>query len=203
MRKGLLKVGWLAGGLALACGCEHYRNLVDPCWPERYTYAARHNLNEAFATQAYNGHVLDQTVWNYHFEPGKDVLTPGGLEHLAYLARRRPAPDAVVYLQTAQDIPYDQAAPDRFVEQRNTLDQRRAEVIRKYLLAQTANRPVDFQVVVHDPAEPGQAATPVGFAINGPIQGQNRGPGSMYGGSIGVLPTTAGAGGSPQGGAGR
>ncbi len=53
--------------------------------------------------------MLDQTVWNYHFEPGTDKLTPGGLEHLAYLARRRPYPDPVVFLQTAQDVAYDPA----------------------------------------------------------------------------------------------
>src|SRR5438034_2209106 len=185
MRKELRKLMWLTGGLVWIGGCDHYRNLVDPCYPERYEFAARQNLRDTFATQAHNGHVLDQTVWNYHFEQGKDVLTAAGMEHLAYLARRRPCPDPVVYLQTAQDVSYDPAAPDRFVEQRNGLDQRRAEAIRKYLNAQTANRPVDFQIVLHDPAEVGIAATP----MNNSIQ-------RMYIGVQGTLPSTAGAGAS-------
>ena len=70
------------------------------------------------APQVSNGHVLDQTVWNYDFEPGTDKLTGGGLEHLAYLARRRPQPDPMVYLQTAQDVAYDPASPDKLAATR-------------------------------------------------------------------------------------
>src|SRR5438132_1499098 len=33
---------------------------------------------------------LNQTIWNHHFEWGTDQLTPGGLDHLAHLTRRRP-----------------------------------------------------------------------------------------------------------------
>src|SRR5437868_1877918 len=94
--------GCVAGSLALAGGC-YYRDLVDPCYPERYQNAAKQEVYAACAPQMNNGHVLDQTVWNYHFETGKDKLTPGGVEHLAYLARRRPCPDPTVYVQTAQD----------------------------------------------------------------------------------------------------
>ena len=71
-----------------------------------------------FAPQVNNGQVLDQTIWNYHFEPGTDRLTAGGLEHLAYIARRRPHPDTAVYLQTAQDVAYDPASPDKLAETR-------------------------------------------------------------------------------------
>src|SRR5436190_5624671 len=102
----------LTSGLALGGGCHDYRDLVDPCYPERYEYAARQEVHGALAPQVNNGHVLDQTLWNYHFEAGTDKLTPGGMQHLAYLARRRPAPDCIVYLQTAQDLPYDPATPD-------------------------------------------------------------------------------------------
>src|SRR5258708_5901491 len=96
-----------AGGLAAAQGCYHYRDVVDPCYPQRYENAARQEVNGAFAPQVNNGHVLDQTVWTYYFEAGTDRLTPGGQEHLAYLARRRPYPDPVIYLQTAQDVTWD------------------------------------------------------------------------------------------------
>ena len=75
----------------------HYRDLVDPCYPERYNYQARQEVVASYTPQVQNGHVLDQTVWNYDFEAGTDRLTGGGLEHLAYLARRRPQPDPVVY----------------------------------------------------------------------------------------------------------
>src|SRR5262245_30464133 len=167
MRNGILrqnlKALCLAGGLALLGGCEHtgfacYRYLVDPCYPERYAYMSRQEVRDTMSAQINNGHVLDQTVWNNHFEPGSEKLTTSGMNHLTYLSQRRPCPDAVVYLQTAQDISYDPAAPDRFVEIRNTLDSKRAESIKKFLGALTANRRVDFQVVVHDPAEVGMAA---------------------------------------------
>src|SRR5579864_9099990 len=98
------------GGLAVSVGCNGYRDIVDPCYPQRYEFASRTEVATALAPQVFNGHVLDQTIWNYQFEPGTDKLTPGGMEHLAYLARRRPYPDAMIYLQTAQDIPYDPAA---------------------------------------------------------------------------------------------
>lgn len=149
----------LAGGLAGLGGCECYRNLVDPCWPDRYAYAARQEVCQGFVGQVNNGHVLDQTVWNYHFEAGSERLTPGGMKHLANLARRRPCPDARIYLQTAQDVPFDPAAPEKFVDARNNLDNQRVEAIQKYLNAQTAERPVPWLVAVHDPHEVGLAAS--------------------------------------------
>jgi hypothetical protein len=99
------------------------------------------------------------------FEPGTATLTPGGLEHLAYLARRRPCPDPTIYLQVAQDIPYDPAAPDKFVEARNELDTKRMQAIQDYLTAQTAGRCLTFHVVRHDPAEVGLSAVPVGVSV--------------------------------------
>src|SRR3989442_571602 len=114
--KGLIATGLILGlaeGVALAGGCQ-YRDLVDPCYPERYEHAARVEVRSIFAPQVHNGHVLDQTIWNSYFEAGTDRLTPAGLEQLAYLVRRRPAPDPVVYLQLAQDVPvaYDPDHPD-------------------------------------------------------------------------------------------
>src|SRR4051794_34307779 len=111
--KGLITSAILCCAAAGLTGCYGYRDLVDPCYPERYEYAARQEVKAALAPQVQNGHVLDQTVWNYHFEPGTDRLNQGGLDHLAHLARRRPAPDPVIYLQTAQpDVVYDPAAPN-------------------------------------------------------------------------------------------
>ena len=62
-------------------------------------------MRRRWRAQVHNGHVLDQTVWNSHFEPGTDHLTAGGLAHLDYLARRRPAPDTTVFLEVAKDVP--------------------------------------------------------------------------------------------------
>jgi hypothetical protein len=183
----------LAGGAALlatAVGCYGYGDLVDPCWPYRYAYEAKTEVNAASAPQIANGHVLDQTVWNWMFEPGTDRLTWGGLDHLAYLVRRRPYPDCQVFLQTAQDIPYDPAHPERFAELRCDLDARRIAAVQKYLTADAAGRHVDFQVTVIDPSDPGQSAIPVNLAI-----------GKMYSGATGILAGAAGAA-SPSGGAG-
>jgi len=173
----------LAGGMALAGGCDCYRNLVDPCYPERYEFAARQEVIGAMAPQVYNGHVLDQTVWNYQFEPGTDRLTAGGMDHLAYLGRRRPVPDANIYVQTSQDVVYDPAAPDKFSEARVVLDNKRVQAVQNFLAAVTAGRHLTFEVSVHDPSEVGLAALPVGIAIQ-----------KNYIGFQGNLPTSTGAG---------
>jgi hypothetical protein len=155
----------LTSGLAVVAGCDCYRNLVDPCYPDRYEFASRNEVMAAFGPQVNNGHFLDQTVWNYHFEPGTEKLTPGGMEHLTYLARRRPYPDCAIYLATAHDLSYDPATPDKYPEQRANLDQKRTQAIQTYLAAETKGRPVSFEVIVHDPAEVGLAAVPVGVSL--------------------------------------
>jgi hypothetical protein len=155
----------VAGGLAVGSGCDCYRNLVDPCYPQRYEYASRQEVIAAFAPQVNNGHVLDQTLWNYQFEPGTDKLTLAGMEHLTYLARRRPYPDCTIYLATAHDLLYDPAAPTKYAEQRVNLDQRRMQAIQNYLSVETAGRHLNFQLIVHDPPEVGLAAIPVGVSI--------------------------------------
>ncbi len=139
------------GGL----GCYTYHDLVDPCYPERYNYMARKEVVAAYSPQIQNGHVLDQTVWNYDFEAGTDKLTGGGLEHLAYLARRRPTPDTTVYLQTAQDVSYDPAKPEDLANKRQDIDGKRVAAIQKFLNAQTNGRRGEFTVLIHDPSEVG------------------------------------------------
>ncbi|HZU37657.1 MAG TPA: type II secretion system F family protein [Gemmataceae bacterium] len=159
----LLAAG-LVVGLATAAGCV-CDDVVDPCYPERYEAMSRQEANAAFAPQMNNGHVLDQTVWNYDFQSGTDVLTAGGRDHLAYLARRRPAPDPVVYLQTAQDVAYDPAAPDRYMVDRNQLDARRVVAVQKYLAAIGGARGIPFEVKVHDPPQVGTEGVPVDLQL--------------------------------------
>jgi hypothetical protein len=155
----------LASGLVATCGCRQEGKCVDPCYPERYTYVARQEVVSAFAPQVQNGHILDQTIWNYHFEPGKDDLNIGGRDHLDGLMRRRPHPDARIYLATARDIGFDPLNPDKFVEFRRELDDKRAAAIQKYMTAQTAGRPMQFEVVVHDPSDTAQHASPVNRSV--------------------------------------
>jgi hypothetical protein len=155
----------VGNGLLGLTGCETYRELVDPCYPERYAFQARQSVQSILAAQTNNGHVLDQTVWNYHFESGTDKLTPAGQQHLTYLARRRPAPDPKVYLQTAHDVSYDPANPDKFANDRTDMDNKRILAVQRYLNAQTAGRPTTFDIAVHDPSPVGLAATPVGNTI--------------------------------------
>jgi len=195
--KAVALLGW-AGALAGGVGCHAYRDLVDPCYPERYEYMARQEVNGAFAPQVSNGHVLDQTIWNYHFEAGTDRLTPGGLEHLAYLARRRPIADPVIYLQTAHDIAYNPDKRGDLTARRDDLDAKRAVAIKNFLADQTAGgRPMDFQVLRHNPPpDIGLAAVPVDNSLRLLYST----PRATLPGTVGV--STSGGGGASGGGGG-
>ncbi len=172
-----------AGGV----GCVEYHDLVDPCYPARYNAEAREEVVASYTPQIANGHVLDQTVWNSDFAAGSDKLTEGGMEHLAYMARRRPQPDPVVYVETARDVYYDPAKPNEMTDKRSDLDARRATAVQNFLTAQTAGRRGAFQVLVHDPAEVGAIDVYAGREFN-----------QMIGRAVGGLPT---GGGSTSGGA--
>jgi hypothetical protein len=74
-------------------------------------------------------------------------------------------PDTCVYLQTAQDIEYDAAAPEKFIQGRQELDAKRIAAVQQYLTAYTAGRHLDWQIAVHDPAEVGMSAVPMGISI--------------------------------------
>jgi len=187
----------------VVAGCYRYGELVDPCYPKRYSAMAAKEVKASLAPQVNNGRILDQTIWNYHFEQGSDKLTPGGLEHLAYIARRRPYPDCMVFLQTASlaDLTYDYDGknPDRLAEARAELDIKRKQAIQKFLIAQTVGQ-VAFQVTIHDPAEVGISAIAANSAVTkmnltrfqgGLIQG---GAGGGAGGGGGGV---TGAGGAP------
>ena len=163
--KQTLALACLGTSLATLAGCKLYDNWVDPCYPGRYEYEARGPVYETFGAQAANGHVLDQTVWNYMFDPGTDKLTAAGQMRLAYLARRRPQPDPHIWLQTAFDLPYNPAAPEKMVQARSELDQKRVVAIEKFLQVDTAARPTPFQVAVHDPSMPSLAGAPEALSI--------------------------------------
>lgn len=165
---------YLIGGLSLLAGCYRYGEIVDRCYPQRYNWQAQQEVCEALAPQVNNGHVLDQTVWNWHFERGSSNLTLVGINHLQYLIRRRPQPDPCIYIAAAHDILYNSEAPaDLYVQARSKLDQSRVESVQKFVSAETAGRGLTFQVLVHDPAEKYLGAGPVQSQISG-TTGYNR-----------------------------
>ncbi|MSU78548.1 MAG: hypothetical protein EXS16_10695 [Gemmataceae bacterium] len=147
--------------LFASVGCYHYRELVDPCWPERYNSMARQSVRDIHNAQAEKGHVLDQTIWNYHFEVDPktdgptDRLNAMGIEHLKYLSRKLPVPDPQLYLQHAQDISYaSNVAPGKLVDSRNQLNTRRSQAVEHFLATQTVGRSTSYQIAVHDFAPP-------------------------------------------------
>ena len=191
--------GLCLGMTALAGGCCcRYREIVDPCWPERYNYMARYEVLDTLNAQAHNGHVLDQTIFNWEFESDPRtgaptaVLNPAGLSHLQYIYRRMPVPDGRVFLQTAQDIKYDAANPEKVMAIRADMDAKRQQAIHNYLAFSTGGRGgADYQVMVIDPGDPGMSALPVGggqgqrfqLPIGSVLQMQNSFQGSLMTGS--------------------
>jgi len=159
----LLSGAFLAGGV-LATGCHGFGGgcadgsctyCGDPCWPDRYANEARAATVASFQPQVENGHVLDQTIWNMHFDYGTDRLNGAGMDKLDQLSRRRPHPDCKLYMQTARDIAYDPEKPNDYATKRNDLDTKRITAIQKYLAATLTGRPANFEIQVHDPAYPG------------------------------------------------
>ena len=127
-------------------GCFGYRDVVDPYYPKRYSVEARNSVRASLAPQVSNGNVLDQTVWDFHFETGKPELNAMGKDHLKRFARRRPAAQEVIFLQVAQN-------PDEIANNKE-LNMARSENIKAYMtkISEDKVHP-EFQVVLHDPAE--------------------------------------------------
>jgi hypothetical protein len=163
----------LLGGLMGLNGCYGYKDLVDPCYPWRYTWSAQQTVCEARGTQVNNGHILDQTLFNdpstgrsLHFDYGKATLTKQGMDKLDQIVHRRPHADPVIYIATARDIPYTpDMKPEDYGKRRSDLDNARKAAVLHYLAAVTSGRNQPFQVVVggaeHDPVVPGLNAAPL------------------------------------------
>lgn len=189
-----LSCAGIASGLFATTGCiPCYNNLVDPCYPQRYWKMAREEVKEGLGAQVGNGHVLDQTIWNHEFEAGTAKLTAGGIEHLVYLTRRRPSPDAVIYVQASHDVAYDPAAPEKYTQGKQQLDANRVDAVQKFLTAETSGSALAFTVLVHNPATPEIPAIAARNAI---------GNGWLTSPFIGVVPAAQGIGGFGTGAAG-
>jgi hypothetical protein len=132
---------------------DHYRNWYDANWPERYNFAARESVLYPFAQQAATGHFLDQTLWNWHFEPGSDKLSPAGMEKLDAISHATPSPDPRLYIQTARDILVTSDNADKAGALREDLNIRRAAAVKRYAASQPG-APVPYEVYVHDAPVP-------------------------------------------------
>jgi len=145
-------------------GCFGYRDVVDPYYPKRYNVDARNSVRTALAPQVSNGNVLDQTVWDFHFESGKPELNAMGKDHLKRLARRRPVAQEVIFLQVAQN-------PNENVNNKE-LNKARSENIKTYItkISQDKVHP-EFQVVLHDPAEVSGSGIEANRIMGGKISG--------------------------------
>lgn len=192
-----------AGGTLEDC----YRNWVDTTWPEHYNYAARQAVLAPFAQQAANGQFLNQSIWNWYFEPGTAELNAAGRAKLDSLARAS-HPDPKVYVQLARDLPYTPENADKYAEQVNELTVKRVEAVRKYLASHPGT--AGYEIAVHNAPTPALYAPFGAFAFRtqtiGYVGGLNLaqmqqggagglGLGGLGGGAI------SGAGGLLQGGA--
>ena len=153
--KTFVKLGLVGACLTGMVGCFGYRDVVDPYYPKRYSVQARNGVRNSVAPQVKNGEILDQTVWNYHFLDDTADLHPMGAEHLKRLARKRPAPCSVIFLQTAQlNTAQGDAELKDLGHKRKQLDQKRSEKILDFMNTYMEGREHEpFQVVIHDPAE--------------------------------------------------
>jgi len=151
----VLGVGCLVAGLALLpAGCYGlYHDLVDPCYPERYNCKAREEVTAPRVIQARNGLILEQTLYNTYFAEGSDKLLPNGQALLARLARRRPAPEPEVFIQTAHDLTYTPDKPEQYATARRELNDRRKKAVEEFLRMERPDVP--FVVYVHDPGRIG------------------------------------------------
>ena len=178
-------------------GCFGYRDVVDPYYPKRYNVDARNSVKTALAPQVSNGNVLDQTVWDFHFESGKPELNAMGKDHLKRLARRRPVAQEVIFLQVAQN-------PDENVNNKE-LNKARSENIKTYItkISEDKVHP-EFQVVLHDPAEVSGSGIEARNIINGKQSGvsgvfTNGQSGSSSGSSNSSQSSGSGSSGSSSG----
>jgi len=152
-------------GAAVSTGCMNtgdrpglqarYTNLVDPCWPERYSQQAREAALNPHDIQVNNAQVIDQTLWNYHFEVGGSTLNANGRQRIDYLARRLPTPDGRIYIQTARDLGYDANAPEKLVNARAELDVKRSQAVLSYLSAQPNGAKTNWEIQASDAFDPG------------------------------------------------
>jgi hypothetical protein len=204
-----LCLGSGAAAILGSVGCAAYRDVVDPCWPERYNIEARQVVNQTFDTQAHNGHVLDQTFWAYDFERDEknqptDRLNALGMDKVRYIVRRRPVPDGKIYLQAANDVYVPQAEIETLPVKRQELDAKRIQTIQRILTAEMVGRvpPITWDICVHDATEVGLPSSVAGGATGAVtvVGSYPKWQGSFLGALTGSTGSTGAATGGPTNG---
>jgi hypothetical protein len=208
MTSGLASLG-CASRTGVTMG-DRYRNAVDTTWPENYSFAARQAVIAPFAQQVANGHFIEQTIWNWYFEPGTEKLNGAGMEKLDSLAHSTPAPDPKIYIQAARDILVTAENADKVGTLRDDLTARRAVAVQRYLATQPGAT-VAYELAVTDAPTPGINASFAASAYRGQAQGYKGGIGgggasanAVGGGSGSIQPpsngnTTVNVQGTPAG----
>src|SRR5262245_8450230 len=122
-------VGWQAlAGTAAGQNPKFYK-LHNCYWPQPYIEATRMAVREPFVIQAQNGLMLEQTIWNYHFEYGTDRLHPSCVAFLDRMSRRPAEPVLQLFLQTARDIRFFAERPKDYKKDQADLNTRRIKAV--------------------------------------------------------------------------
>lgn len=194
-RKALVAV--LAAGAVGAVGCagpglqERFQGVNNNNgWPERNGYLARQAVLHPFEVQQNNAAVVNDVILNGYFESGSDKLNGVGRDKLDQLVRRMPSPNPTVYLQTSNDVVFDDKAPEKTVAARSDLDQKRASAVLAYLNARPA-RGVTWSVQALDIGDPTINSAGPASAVRGLTQQYRSG---ITGGISGGNPVGAGGG---------
>ncbi len=124
-------------------------------WPERNGYLSRQAVLHPFETQMNNAKVGNDVLMNGYFEAGGEKLNPVGRDKLDQLARKMPAPNSTIYLQSSNDVAYDEKAPEKAIAARSDLDNKRAQAVLAYLSTRPSARGTNFEV---QPVDIGEAA---------------------------------------------
>jgi hypothetical protein len=183
------------GGMTVGCagpGLQESFQQVNNnnSWPERNSYLARQAVLHPFEVQQNNAAVLDDVVLNGFFDNGSATLNGVGREKLDRLNRRMPAVHPTVYLQTSNDVAFDDKAPEKSAAARIELDQKRANAVLAYLNARPS-RGVSWSVQAIDIADPSVNSVGPASAVRG-LQSQYRS--GITGGISGGNPAGAGGG---------
>lgn len=194
-RKGLVAV--LAAGALGAVGCagpglqESFQNVNNNnSWPERNSYHARQAVLHPFEVQQNNAAVVNDVILNGYFESGTDKLNGVGRDKLDQLNRKMPTPNSTVWVQTSNDLVYDEKAPEKSVVARTELDQKRAAAVLAYLNARPS-RGTTYSVQAIDIGDPTINSAGPASAVRG-LQRQFQS--GITGGISGGNPAGAGGG---------
>jgi len=169
MRKSYLsKAGLGTAALALmsVTGCYGtFHEVVDPCYPERYTCKAREEVNSFRELQIANGTAIEQTLYVHYFKPGSAELNDSGVAFLTRAANRRPMPDSTLFIQTAQNsYDLDYRNPETYTSTRRDIDAKRKTEVERFLRAERPD--FTFTVVAGvNPAHEGINAAEIGTGV--------------------------------------